>query len=513
MNSSQIETHPTLDEGIVISYGNLPADEHEVKSPPRGVTFTLHNTCERSYYIRITPWEVGMPKTSEYRRLKPNEQWFVQYQYLSADCTLRIYREGAPNNILIQEIPVKQYFAGVIPSATPPEEFAEDEREVQLVSETSTPAEEDVAQDEKPVEDRAPLKEDEEEVNEELPTMPLSHADRTPLEEDEEEMLPEKEASKDVPVLRGPDAELLKKIVKSVVDDTLKKSISQMGEIEGKLVELQNTLESFPPPDTGNSSSNSAQDDIREYYLTLEAASKASGLLESTGSIPLVDEQSKRQLESIANVVNRLKRQINSSPSELSQDTEDLIDEFEAKLNDKLIASQSISCAEVKRISFPEYKKERIKDYCEKARQSDRKIPAPTYHEIEEAYKKYLDQTYQAHFSAQISPATIQPEDLDELIVYIVEAVDLLKQGDEEAADNMALLDGAIKGMLDTVGIEETPITAGKTIADEDQHDIYETRTGNYPNGVVLEILARGLQRRSNRRIIRKPTVVRGRRQ
>ncbi len=509
MNSSQIEKFPTSEEGIWISYGNSPADGYEVKGPPRGVALTLYNTGERSYYIRITQWEVGMPKASEYKRLKPNEQWFVQYQYLSADCTLKIYREGAPYNMLIQEIPVKEYYAGVLPSATPPEDSAENEREVLPIPETSTPAEEVVTQNETSVEDRTPL--EEEEMLEELSTAPPSHVDRTPLEE--EKMLPEEGATEDVPVLRRREAKLLEKFVKGVVDDVLKEPISRMGKIEGKLVELENAIESSPPPDADNSPSNSVQDEIREYYLTLEAASKAAGLSENTAPTPSVDGQLKTQLESIANVVNRLRSQINSSPSELSQDTEDLIDEFEVRLNDKLIAPQPISCAEVKHISFPEYKREQIKDYCRKARQSDQKISAPTYHEIEDAYKKYLDQTYQAHFSAQLSPATIQPEDLDELIVYIVEAVDLLKQGDEEATDNMDFLDSTVKEILDIAGIEETPIAEGKTIADEVQHDIYETRTGNYPNGVVLEVLARGLQRRSNRKIIRKPTVVRGRRQ
>lgn len=491
MNLSQIERYPTLEEGIWISYGNPPVNNGpEARSSPRDVIFTLYNAGRRSYYIRITQWEVGMPKASEYRRLRTGEQWLVQYQYLSVDCTLRIYREGSPNNKLIHEISVKQYLAGVLPtsisserSVDSTEDSSEDEQEDFSVPDISDPPEEPITQGGMFADSEPPIEED-----------------ASPAEE---------RTTEETRVLKEEDEDFLAKFVERIVGDVIGEPMSQIGKIEERLVELQNTIESSPTPDPDNSSSNSALNEIREYYITLETTSKAAGLWEHTDDAPLVDEPLKTQLESIANVVSRLNTRINSSPSEPSQDTEDLINKFEAKLK----SSQPVSCDELKPMSFPAYKKEQIKDYCEKAKQSNQKIPAPKYREVEEGYKRYVDQMYHSTLSAKISPAKIQSKDLDGLIAYFVETVDLMRRGEVETEDNMTILDSAIKEILDTADIEETPVAIGRTIADEEEHDIYDTRAGNYPNGVILDVIARGLRKKNDRGVIRKPTVVRARRQ
>jgi len=490
-----MERHPTLEEDIWISYSNPSVNnDKEIRSPPRDVVFTLHNTGGRSYYIRITQWEVGMPNASEYKRLKAGQQWLVQYQYLSVDCTLRIYREGSPDNILIQEIPVKQYIAGVIPtpasleSSTDSPEDSEEDEDVEF----SVP---DIPQPAEPTVTQGQILEDSE----------------LPLEEEPPPF--EGPTTEETQVLKREDEDLLTKFVEGIVSDLTKEPISQIGEIKNGLVELQNTIESLPTPDAGNKAPNSALGEIREYYVTLENASRTAGLMEQTDGAPLVDDELKTQLESIVNVASKLNTQINSSPIKPSQDTEDLIDEFEEKLRNGLIGSQPIACDELKPKNFSAYKSKQIKDYCKKAENSTRKISAPTYLEIEEGYKRYVDNMYQSHFSAQISPTKIQQKDLEGLIAYFVEGVDLLKRGEAESKDNMALLNSAIEEILDIAGIEETPVAISRTIADEEEHDIYDTRTGNYANGVILDVVVRGLRKKKDKRLIRKPAVVRARRQ
>ena len=495
MNPSQIERYPTSEEDIWISYGHLPANnDDEARSLPRDVTFTLYNEGGRSYYIRVTQWEVGMPKASEYNRLRAGEQWLVQYQYLSVDCNLRIYREGSPNNTLIHEIPVKQYLAGVLPTSLP------------LESSIDSP---EGSEANEPVESSAPSTSGQTETP--VPQDIILEDSEPPIEEEE---LPSEElTTEDTQVLKKETEDFLTGFVTRIVGNATSEPISQIGEIKEGLIELQNTVASLPAPGVGDASPNSVLGEIREYYITLENASKAAGILEHTDDTPLVDETLKPQLESIATVVKKLKTQINSSSSESSPDTEDLLNEIEEKLSNKLVGSQPIPSGELRPVSFPAYNRERIKDYCEKAKHSNRKVPAPTYSEMEEGYKRYVDDMYQAHFAAQVSPAAIQPQDLDGLIAYFVEAVDLMKRGEVEAADNIALLDNAIEEILETTDIEETPVTIGRTIADEEEHDIYDTRAGNYPNGVILDVVVRGLRKRKDRMVIRKPAVVRARRQ
>lgn len=67
-----------------------------------------------------------------------------------------------------------------------------------------------------------------------------------------------------------------------------------------------------------------------------------------------------------------------------------------------------------------------------------------------------------------------------------------------------------LSNLLEPLDLEIMDIQKGKTLADSRLHEISETIKGNYPQGVVIEIISLGLRRLSDREVVRKATVIIG---